>query len=165
MLRIRGRGPWRSASPHRWRGLTRFGLPTVTKMPRVGLTTYGPGPYQHCNVRLDLPPTPNSASITMGIVNGLTPASPGRHSPRRCNRRPRGSTTNTSLGSSSWSPTAKRPAGLISPPRPRRIWSKRWIRRWAARGHTEAGSDVARVMGRQSPRFLSRQHSQGHPKL
>jgi len=49
-----------------------------------------------------------SGTVALGIV---TPASPGRHSPRRCNRRPRGSTTNTSLGSSSWSPTAKRPAG------------------------------------------------------
>ena len=32
------------------------------------------------------------------------------------------------LVSSSWSPTAKRPAGLTSPPRPTRIWSRRWIR-------------------------------------
>jgi Ca-activated chloride channel family protein len=49
-------------------------LPTATKLRKVGLITYGPGPYQQCNVHLDLAPTPDSASIIMGIINGLTPA-------------------------------------------------------------------------------------------
>ena len=29
-------------------------LPSATKFRRVGLITYGPGPYQQCNVQLDL---------------------------------------------------------------------------------------------------------------
>ena len=33
-------------------------LPTATKNRRVGLITYGPGPYNQCNVKLDLKPTP-----------------------------------------------------------------------------------------------------------
>ena len=28
-------------------------LPTATKFRKVGLITYGPGPYAHCNVELD----------------------------------------------------------------------------------------------------------------
>ena len=38
-------------------------LPSATKFRRVGLITYGPGPYQQCNVKLDLRPTPNSAEL------------------------------------------------------------------------------------------------------
>lgn len=49
-------------------------LPTATKFRRVGLITYGPGPYQQCNVRLDLKPTPDAAAPIMGVVNSLTPA-------------------------------------------------------------------------------------------
>ena len=49
-------------------------LPSATKFRRVGLITYGPGPYQQCNVKLDLRPTPNSAELIMGAVNALTPA-------------------------------------------------------------------------------------------
>lgn len=49
-------------------------LPSATKFRRVGLITYGPGPYQQCNVHLDLPPTANAASLIMGAVNALTPA-------------------------------------------------------------------------------------------
>jgi Ca-activated chloride channel family protein len=40
----------------------------------VGLITYGPGPYQQCNVQLNLKPTPNAADIIMREVNALTPA-------------------------------------------------------------------------------------------
>ena len=32
-------------------------LPEATRFRRVGLITYGPGPAQQCNVRLDLKPT------------------------------------------------------------------------------------------------------------
>jgi Ca-activated chloride channel family protein len=49
-------------------------LPGATKFRRVGLITYGPGPYQQCNVHLDLKPIPNAAGPIMNVVNGLTPA-------------------------------------------------------------------------------------------
>jgi Ca-activated chloride channel family protein len=49
-------------------------LPSATKIRRVGLISYGPGPYQQCNVHLDLAPMPNSAERIMRVVNGLTPA-------------------------------------------------------------------------------------------
>jgi Ca-activated chloride channel homolog len=48
-------------------------LPSATKFRRVGLTPYGPGPYQQCNVRLDLKPSPDAARAIMGMVNSLTP--------------------------------------------------------------------------------------------
>src|ERR687891_2200762 len=40
-------------------------LPSATRFRRVGLITYGPGPYQLCNVKLDLKPTPNAAELIM----------------------------------------------------------------------------------------------------
>ena len=49
-------------------------LPSATKFRRVGLITYGPGPYQQCNVKLNLKPTPNAAQLIMSEVNALTPA-------------------------------------------------------------------------------------------
>ena len=49
-------------------------LPSATRFRRVGLITYGPGPYNECNVQLDLEPTPNAADLIMGVVNALTPA-------------------------------------------------------------------------------------------
>ena len=49
-------------------------LPSATRFRRVGLITYGPGPYQQCNVKLDLKPTPNAAELIMRAVNALTPA-------------------------------------------------------------------------------------------
>jgi Ca-activated chloride channel homolog len=49
-------------------------LPSATRFRRVGLITYGPGPYQQCNVRLDLAPTANAAAFIMRTVNALTPA-------------------------------------------------------------------------------------------
>ena len=49
-------------------------LPRVTRLRRVGLITYGPGPYQQCNVQLDLRPAPNAAKRILDVVNGLTPA-------------------------------------------------------------------------------------------
>lgn len=49
-------------------------LPSITRFRRVGLVTYGPGPYQQCNVHLDLEPTPNAASFIMRAVKALTPA-------------------------------------------------------------------------------------------
>jgi len=49
-------------------------LPFATRFRRVGLITYGPGPDQQCNVRLDLKPTANAADIIMRDVNAVTPA-------------------------------------------------------------------------------------------
>ncbi len=49
-------------------------LPGVTRFRRVGLITYGPGPYQQCNVELNLRPLPDAARRIMHDVNLLNPA-------------------------------------------------------------------------------------------
>ena len=49
-------------------------LPGVTKIRKVGLITYGPGPYGQCNISLDFRPMPNAAEQIMSVVNGLNPA-------------------------------------------------------------------------------------------
>lgn len=49
-------------------------LPTVTRARRVGLITFGPGPYQQCNVDLKLKPMDNAAKRIMHEVNALSPA-------------------------------------------------------------------------------------------
>jgi Ca-activated chloride channel family protein len=49
-------------------------LPAVTRLRRVGLITYGPGPGQQCNVKLDLRPIANAADIIIRDLNGLSPA-------------------------------------------------------------------------------------------
>ena len=49
-------------------------LPTATKFRKVGLITYGPGPYGQCNVALDFRPMPNAAEPIMSVVNALNPA-------------------------------------------------------------------------------------------
>jgi Ca-activated chloride channel homolog len=49
-------------------------LPTITRFRRVGLITYGPGPYQQCNVQLAFKPTPDAAGLIMQEVSGLSPA-------------------------------------------------------------------------------------------
>jgi Ca-activated chloride channel family protein len=49
-------------------------LPSVTKLRRVGLITYGPGPYQQCNVKLEFPPVANAANKVLAAVGALTPA-------------------------------------------------------------------------------------------
>jgi len=49
-------------------------LPNATRFRRVGLITYGPGPYNQCNVQLNFEPMPNAAHLIMGVVNALTPA-------------------------------------------------------------------------------------------
>jgi Ca-activated chloride channel homolog len=48
-------------------------LPGVTRVRKVGLITYGPGPYNQCNVQLDFPPIPDAADRIMGVVNALNP--------------------------------------------------------------------------------------------
>ena len=49
-------------------------LPSATRFRRVGLITYGAGPYMQCNVHLDFAPMANAAEAIMHAVNGLTPA-------------------------------------------------------------------------------------------
>jgi len=49
-------------------------LPSITRFRRVGLITYGPGPYQQCNVQLALKPMPDAAGLIMQEVNALNPA-------------------------------------------------------------------------------------------
>jgi Ca-activated chloride channel family protein len=49
-------------------------LPEATRFRRVGLITYGPGPGEQCNVRLDLSPTANAASQIMRDLDALSPA-------------------------------------------------------------------------------------------
>ena len=84
-------------------------LPSATKFRRVGLITYGPGPYQQCNVRLDLKPMPDAAAPIMGVVNSLTPAgrTPLTSAVRR--RRQRCLTTAQAWRRGRSRPTARRP--------------------------------------------------------
>ncbi len=49
-------------------------LPQATKFRKVGLITYGPGPYQQCNVDLQFPPIANATEPIMSAVNALNPA-------------------------------------------------------------------------------------------
>jgi Ca-activated chloride channel family protein len=49
-------------------------LPGITRSRRVGLISFGPGPYNQCNVKLELKPTPNAADRIMSIIDALVPA-------------------------------------------------------------------------------------------
>jgi Ca-activated chloride channel family protein len=49
-------------------------LPAATRYRRVGLITYGPGPYTQCNVKLNFQPVANAASHIMRDVETLVPA-------------------------------------------------------------------------------------------
>ena len=49
-------------------------LPDVTRFRKIGLITYGPGPYQQCNVRLNFPPEPNAGQRILRVVNAINPA-------------------------------------------------------------------------------------------
>jgi Ca-activated chloride channel homolog len=49
-------------------------LPGATRFRKIGLITYGPGPYAQCNVDLAFPPIPNAAERIMSVVNALNPA-------------------------------------------------------------------------------------------
>ena len=49
-------------------------VPNATKFRRVGLVTYGPGPYNQCNVKLEFKPTANAAFPIMSAINSLVPA-------------------------------------------------------------------------------------------
>ncbi len=49
-------------------------LPSATKFRKVGLISFGPGPYNQCNVKLELKPMPDAAEAIMNAVNALVPA-------------------------------------------------------------------------------------------
>jgi Ca-activated chloride channel family protein len=49
-------------------------LPHATKFRKIGLITYGPGPYQRCNVTLDFLPMWNATEPIMSVVNAINPA-------------------------------------------------------------------------------------------
>ena len=46
-------------------------LPTATKHRRVGLITYGPGPYNQCNVQLDLKPTADAFETRANVIKAI----------------------------------------------------------------------------------------------
>jgi Ca-activated chloride channel family protein len=49
-------------------------LPHATKFRKIGLITYGPGPYEQCNVQLNFEPIWDATAPIMSVVNGLNPA-------------------------------------------------------------------------------------------
>jgi len=49
-------------------------LPHAAKFRKIGLITYGPGPYAQCNVALDFRPIPNATEPIMSVVNAINPA-------------------------------------------------------------------------------------------
>src|SRR4029077_14896838 len=49
-------------------------LPNATKFRRIGLVTYGQGPWNQCNVKLEFKPTANAAFPIMNTVNAIVPA-------------------------------------------------------------------------------------------
>ena len=49
-------------------------LPTAAAHRRIGLITYGPGPYNQCNVKLEFAPTADAAKAILRTVNSLVPA-------------------------------------------------------------------------------------------
>lgn len=49
-------------------------LPSASKWRRIGLVTYGPGPYNQCNVKLDFKPLSDAALPIMRAVSSIVPA-------------------------------------------------------------------------------------------
>lgn len=49
-------------------------LPSATRFRRVGLVTYGPGPYNQCNVQLEFKPEKDAAKSIMRAVTSIIPA-------------------------------------------------------------------------------------------
>lgn len=49
-------------------------LPRAAQFRKIGLVTYGPGPYQQCNVSLDMMPRPSAAGPILKVVNNIVPA-------------------------------------------------------------------------------------------
>jgi Ca-activated chloride channel homolog len=49
-------------------------LPSAARLRKVGLVSFGPGPWNQCNVKLNLKPTADAADIIMKEVDSLVPA-------------------------------------------------------------------------------------------
>jgi Ca-activated chloride channel family protein len=49
-------------------------LPHAVRYRKIGLITYGPGPYEQCNVQLDFEPMWNATQPIMSVVNKINPA-------------------------------------------------------------------------------------------
>ena len=49
-------------------------IPSAARLRRVGLVTFGPGPWNQCNVKLNLKPTADAADLIMKEVDALVPA-------------------------------------------------------------------------------------------
>lgn len=49
-------------------------LPHAARYRKIGLITYGPGPYEQCNVQLDFEPMWNATQPIMSVVNKINPA-------------------------------------------------------------------------------------------
>ena len=50
-------------------------LPAVTPNRRIGLVTYGPGPYNRCdNIELNVRPTTNAGPTIKAAVDAIVPA-------------------------------------------------------------------------------------------
>ena len=49
-------------------------LPNATKFRRIGLVTYGPGPWNECNVKLNFKPMADAAGPIINTVNAIVPA-------------------------------------------------------------------------------------------
>ncbi|HUW74469.1 MAG TPA: VWA domain-containing protein [Methyloceanibacter sp.] len=49
-------------------------LPHAARFRKIGLITYGPGPYEQCNVQLNFEPMWNATGPIMSVVNAINPA-------------------------------------------------------------------------------------------
>jgi len=49
-------------------------LPSAARLRKVGLVSFGPGPWNQCNVKLNLKPTADAADVIMKEVDSLIPA-------------------------------------------------------------------------------------------
>src|SRR5512132_4281249 len=49
-------------------------LPNAARLRKVGLVSFGPGPWNQCNVKLNLKPTADAADLIMKEVDALVPA-------------------------------------------------------------------------------------------
>jgi hypothetical protein len=85
-------------------------LPNATKFRRIGLVTYGPGPWNQCNVKLEFKPTANAAFPIMSTVNAIVPAGKTPLT-QGIEEAAEALDFRTSRASSSSSPTVKRRAG------------------------------------------------------
>lgn len=66
-----------TVSPHieKVRAALRAVMPIISPVRKLGLVTYGPGPYGRCqNIELNVPPQPDAGEKILGAVGALVPA-------------------------------------------------------------------------------------------